>query len=443
MSHLANLLHASITPREPIIHDAGRFVGRTLSWLRWAIIGAMWGITVLWPFQGRFDHAIWMLIAAFAGYNLIIDLLRYRVPRLWSFAWVPVLDLLVVALLYFLDFDPGGPSFIFFYLALLTAATTVPLIPTILYTMAVIAVVALIAPTLPGWQPTPENLRELSARLVLMVLVGIGTSILTRRLVLEYEHAHSMRDEAERLEALDRLRNDFVSTVSHDLRTPLTAIQATLGLLEEAVRERLRADEQRMWSNARRNVERLGLLIDDLLTLNQIQAGVLHLDREPLDLRTIVTDMLSSVFPLLRMKGQVLDVDLPEPLLVTADARRMEQVIVNLLANANLHTPPGTNIAIAACVHEHAIQLSVSDTGPGIPAAELDAIFERFHRLPSGDKGSGLGLAIAKAIIELHGGRIWAESEPGHGTSFHITLPRTAGDAVGLPRVDDVRPDHS
>lgn len=213
MHHRADMLQSTSTPRAPTSRDAGRFVGRTLGWLRWAIIGAMWVITVLWPFQGRYHHAIWMLIAAFAGYNLLIDLLRYRVPRLWSFAWVPVLDLLVVALLYFLDFDPGGPSFIFFYLALLTAATTVPLIPTILYTLAVIAIVALIAPTLPGWQPTPENLRELSARLVLMVLVGIGTSILTRRLVLEYEHAHSMRNEAERLEALDRLRNDFVSTV--------------------------------------------------------------------------------------------------------------------------------------------------------------------------------------------------------------------------------------
>lgn len=425
MSQRADMLESTIKRRESIHRDAGRFVGRTLGWLRWTIIGAMFVITILWPFQGRFDHAIWMLIAAFAGYNLLIDLLRYCVPRLGSFAWVPILDLLVVALLYFLDFDPGGPSFIFFYLALLTAATTLALGPTILYTLAVIGVVALIAPTLPGWQPTPENLRELSARLVLMVMVGIGTSILTRRLVLEYEHAHAMRDEAERLEALDRLRNDFVSTVSHDLRTPLTAIQATLGLLEEAIRERLRADEQRMWSNARRNVERLGLLIDDLLTLNKLQAGVLHLDCEPLDLRTIVTDMLSSVFPLLRMKDQILDVDLPEPLLVAADARRMEQVIVNLLANANLHTPPGTSISIASCVDERTIQLSVSDTGPGIPAAELNAIFERFHRLPSGDKGSGLGLAIAKAIVELHAGRIWAESEPGRGTSFYITLPRT------------------
>lgn len=179
-----------------------------------------------------------------------------------------------------------------------------------------------------------------------------------------------------------------------------------------------------MWTNARRNVERLGLLIDDLLTLNQLQAGVLQLDCEPLDLRTIVTDMLSSVFPLLRMKDQVLDVDLPEPLLVAVDARRMEQVIVNLLANANQHTPPGTGIAIASRVDEHTIQLSVSDTGPGIPAAELAAIFERFHRLPSGDKGSGLGLAIAKAIVELHGGRIWVESQPGVGTRFFITLPR-------------------
>lgn len=408
-----------LSEQEPV-----HFLGRTLSWLRWIIIAATLVITLLWPVQGRIGHSIWQLIAAFACYNLLVELLRLRVARLRSFAWVPVPDLLACALIYFLDYDPGGPTFVYWYLALITAAATLSLRGTVGYTVAVIAAVAAIAPSLPGWTPEITELRQLTSRLVIMALVGVGTAILARRLALEYEQTRSMRDRAEQLAELDRLRNEFISSVSHDLRTPLTALRAGLGMLEAQQTEPIKPDIQRLWGNSKRNVERLGMFIDDLLALNQLKAGTLQLNRETVDMRDLVMDAVASVDVLLKQKEQVSDVDLPVPLLVDVDSWRMEQVLVNILANGHRHTPRTTSIRIGGHVSDKHVLLSIRDNGPGIPEHELTAIFERFHRGPSNEPGSGLGLAIAKAIVELHGGTIWVESKPGEGAAFYIKLPQ-------------------
>jgi signal transduction histidine kinase len=130
----------------------------------------------------------------------------------------------------------------------------------------------------------------------------------------------------------------------------------------------------------------------------------------------------------MREKGQVLEVDLPEPLPYTGDRRRLEQVVVNLLSNAHRHTPPGTHITICGRADRHEACLSVSDNGPGIPRQELEDIFERFHRLDASQDGSGLGLPIARRLVVLHGGRIWAESEPGKGAAFQVVLPQRDGE---------------
>lgn len=238
------------------------------------------------------------------------------------------------------------------------------------------------------------------------------------------EMTRAIRDEAERLEELDRLRREFISSVSHDLRTPLTAAGTGLGLLEMSLAERLRADERELLENARRNLERLGLLITDLLTYNQLEAGVLQLECTPLDLRTVVSDAITSVYSLIERKGQTLKVDVPEPLPTEGDPWRLGQIVINLLANAHEHTPPGTNITITGGQEANEVILTVHDTGPGIPPETHERIFQRFQQLDAGKGGSGLGLAIAKGIVELHGGRIWVDSQPGHGASFSIALPR-------------------
>ncbi len=402
------------------------FVGQTLSRLRWVVITALLLLTIVQPVDGRTGLPVWSLILIFAGYNLAIEVARLRVRRLRSFALVPLLDLPVATCLYSFDHGPNGPVFVLFLLAVISAAATMSLRGTVIYTGAVALAAIAVVPAFPWWTRDEWSIRELGSRIIVLALVGVGTSLLTRRLVFELEAARSVRNQAARLEELDRLRSGFISTVSHDLRTPLTAIKAGLGMLELSLGERLAADERNLVTNVRRNVERLGIYIDDLLALNQLEAGALELDREPIDLRAVATDAMAALHPLLREKGQRLELVLPEPLPVEGDGRRLEQAVVNVLANAHRHTPSGTSITISGRAGERLVELAVSDDGPGIPREELERVFARFHRLHTVGDGSGLGLAIAKSIVELHGGRIWAESTPGRGATFRVALPRRA-----------------
>ena len=156
----------------------------------------------------------------------------------------------------------------------------------------------------------------------------------------------------------------------------------------------------------------------------------MHPEREPLDLRAVVAEAISAVQPLTSEKGQTLEVDLPGPLPTLGDPRRLEQAVVNLLSNAHRHTPSGTRVAISGHVQGDEVLLSVDDDGPGLPAGEQETIFRRSYRLRPEGGGSGLGLTIARAIVELHGGRIRAESRPGEGATFRVALPRRRdGDA--------------
>ncbi len=240
--------------------------------------------------------------------------------------------------------------------------------------------------------------------------------------ITEYKRAedalHQARIAALHLEELDRLRTTFVTSISHDLRTPLTAARAALILLDASATDRLRPDEQGLVDNAQRNIEHLRRLIDDLLVHNQLQAGSLQLQREPTDLRMVVTDLL------LRQKGQSLALDFAESLPACVDVHRLRQAVVNVIAHAHEHTPPATRITIRGWIVDNDVVVSVHDTGPGIPAEELETIFQRFYQLNLSDGGSGLGLAIARAIVELHDGRMWAESQVHEGTTFYLAVPR-------------------
>ena len=179
-----------------------------------------------------------------------------------------------------------------------------------------------------------------------------------------------------------------------------------------------------MWlANARRNVERLNALIADLLATNQLEVGTLRLDRAPVDVRAIITDAVDAVRPLILSKGQILELDLGEPLPLRGDPGRLEQVVLNVIANAHRHTPSGTHVVVSGRQVDGKILVTVRDTGPGIAVADLEHIFRRFYRLGAFGGGSGLGLAVARNIVELHGGTIWAESRPDEGATFLIVLP--------------------
>ncbi len=404
-------------------NGVSRFLDRTLAPLEQATGLLLLLLTLVRPATGRAGIATWALVLGFTTYNLLADGVR-RSLRDASYTWKHLIDVPVAGFVYWLGGEPGGPLSVFFFLAVVCTAASESLRFTVLYTTAVGVVTAALDPRLPGWSGSMSDIGGLGARLVLLALLAASTAILTRRASLEREVAISIREKADQLVELNTLRKEFVSAVSHDLRTPLTAARASLGLLETSAADRLHPEERGLLENGRRNMERLGMLIDDLLTINQIEAGTLHLEHTVVDLRGIVGRAIGVVHPLIREKAQVLAIDIPAPLPVIGDARRLEHVLVNVLANAHEHTPEGTMISISARTAPRQTVLSIADDGPGIPAGELDAIFQRFHSAVPAHGGSGLGLAIARSIVEMHGGRIWAESSRGTGATFHIALPR-------------------
>ncbi len=412
---------------EPVTLETYKFLGWALRWLRWTTLAVLLVITLVRPAPSRGGVPNWALILVFVGYNLVVALVQRQSPKLRSFAWVAITDLLLAALLYLVSTEPGGPLFVLFFLAVDSAAASLSLRDTLSYTVAAATIAAVVESMLPLWSSTPRDVRQLVARLVMLGLVGVGMAIVTRRLTLEHEATRHVQAEAERLAALDQLRETFISTVSHDLLTPFTAARAGLGMLETSIAERLRPDETALLQSVRHNTEYLGVMIDDLLAYNQVEAGVLHLDRKPFEMRVVVRNAVETVQTLLAEKQQTVEIDVPDPLPCNGDSRRLQQVIVNVLSNAYRYTPEGTHIVIGGTATATEIHLTVRDNGPGIPPDELEAIFRRFYRggspsvLAAG--GSGLGMAIARGIVGLHGGRMWAESELGKGAVFHIVLP--------------------
>ena len=184
----------------------------------------------------------------------------------------------------------------------------------------------------------------------------------------------------------------------------------------------------RLLENIHRESERMTTLVDDLLDLTRLQAGRLRLRTAPCDLRALAERLARTVEPLAERRGQRLVIDLPKrPVTATVDAGRLERALLNLLVNAHRYGRDGGMIRLALKRGRREIQFTVADDGPGIAEADQPRIFERFYR-PRTEaarriQGSGLGLPIARAMVELHGGRIWLESRPGEGATFHIALP--------------------
>lgn len=226
------------------------------------------------------------------------------------------------------------------------------------------------------------------------------------------------------LESVERLRRDLVANVSHELKTPISALRAHLENLLDGVEE---ADPQILQVMLAQS-ERLGRLVDQLLELSRLESGDVPLHREDVWLPPLVARVLSEV----RVTSARADVELSHEVsedlpAVFADAERVHQVLFNLLDNAVRFTPPGGCVSVSATRRDGAIDVTVADTGPGIPAEHLPRVFERFYRVDTSRSrdagGTGIGLAIARSVVEAHGGRIWAESEPGRGSTFTFELP--------------------
>lgn len=270
-----------------------------------------------------------------------------------------------------------------------------------------------VGPRADGWPLSPADRRLLNA--------------FARHAALAIERARLAREahEARLLRDSDALKSTLLSAVSHDLRTPLAGIKAlTTALLQdqvalplEVVRDSLQGIDE--------ETDRMTRLVNDLLDLSRIEAGVLRPTREPVLVPDLIDDTLQRLTPTLAGHDVRRDVAANLPI-AHLDYVQMQQVLSNLLENAARYSRAGTPVTIGAAATGDDLELWVADHGPGVPVDQRERVFDRFYRLEHHETephGTGMGLAISRGLVEAHGGRLWIEETPGGGATFRISLP--------------------
>jgi signal transduction histidine kinase/HAMP domain-containing protein len=253
---------------------------------------------------------------------------------------------------------------------------------------------------------------------------------LANQSVLAIQNATLFQELAEKsrqVEEASRHKSEFLANMSHELRTPLNAILGFTELIQDGIYGEVNEKVAQQLARVQANGKHLLGLINDVLDLAKIEAGQLELQQGPVALGAAVRAIESSTAALALAKKLELVIDLEPGLpVIEGDERRLTQVLLNLVGNAIKFTEKGT-VTISAKHSGETVEIAVGDTGPGIPAADQERVFEAFHQLDSSSTrrqgGTGLGLAIARQIVELHGGEIGVESEPGRGSRFFFTLP--------------------
>lgn len=282
---------------------------------------------------------------------------------------------------------------------------------------------SVLAVPIPG-DAFPQGLLVVTSRRA-SAFVGDDAAFL--RLVAERVGLLLRHAEVERERARTAARQEFLTVVSHELKTPVAVIKAYGEVL--ARRGELAewpAQDRRVVERVQEQADRMLAMIEQLLDLRRIESGVLSLELARFDLAGLLRRSVEAIQT--TTARHRLSLDAPAELVVRADRRRVDEVVTNLLENAVKYSPSGGRIDLRLCGEDDRAHLRVEDEGVGIPAAELTRVFDRFYQVGAGtyDKGHlglGLGLYIAREIVEGHGGRIWAESAPGRGATFHVVLP--------------------
>lgn len=230
-----------------------------------------------------------------------------------------------------------------------------------------------------------------------------------------------------KLKMVDKMKSDFFSSMSHELRTPLTSIKEGISLLREGAGGAVPEKQKRLLAILSEESKRLIDLVNSLLDLSKMEAGMMTYTFQPGNLAPLIERAATEMIPLIEARKITLKTKIDEKLpMIKIDREKILQVLRNLIGNAVKFTPEGGQVRVVARLMNRGVEVSVSDTGPGITKENLTTIFEKFHQAPfkhsNHIKGTGLGLAIVKHVITAHGGRVWAESEPGQGSSFIFVL---------------------
>ncbi|MCM8813933.1 MAG: cell wall metabolism sensor histidine kinase WalK [Candidatus Omnitrophica bacterium] len=238
----------------------------------------------------------------------------------------------------------------------------------------------------------------------------------------------SVLSDVTKQKEVQRMKDTFVSSVSHELRAPLISIQKSLSLFLEMGNVQMTGDQKRFLEIASNNAQRLSQLVNDLLDVSKLEAGRMKPEFAAANLRSVAREVIEMLQVWGSSRGITLIEQVPDALELDIDKKMMNQVITNLVGNAIKFTPSGGSVTIAAAVSGDKAEISITDTGCGIPADSLERIFEKFEQaktvpVEGAPKGTGLGLSIVKEIVKLHGGTIWVESELGKGSRFIFRIP--------------------
>jgi len=260
------------------------------------------------------------------------------------------------------------------------------------------------------------------------------------------QRAEALEEANVRLQELDRLKSQFLANMSHELRTPLNSIIGFSEVLLDGLVGEMPPEQRECIQDIHASGEHLLNLINDILDLSKIEAGHVTLEPTTFDVRGLLLEVRATITPLIEKKSQTLTLEQAESLPpLTADHFRLKQILLNLLSNAHKFTPPEGHITISCDLADPATMIfSVTDTGIGIKPEDQEIIFEEFRQADGSTtreiEGTGLGLAISKRLVEMHGGRIWVESDYGHGSTFSFLLPLAGPPTTEAGSSDETAP---
>lgn len=277
----------------------------------------------------------------------------------------------------------------------------------------------------------PTETQRIAFTVGIYVIAGFLMAGLVRELATlraQREAFERQRAETEALRELDRMKSEFLATMSHDFRSPLTVIRGNLELLQSQRPGALTDAQRDLAMRAQRNVHRLEEFTEDLLEMARIEHDAIVLDRDDIDITELIREVVDDNRVLAEARAQRLELRCDGPAIVSCDASRLRRVLGNLLGNAMKYAPPETPIRVTAARRGGTFDITVSDEGPGVDADERERIFDKFSRgrRSAGVAGAGLGLSIARSLAELHGGTLRYEDPPAGGAAFILSLPMTA-----------------
>jgi len=243
--------------------------------------------------------------------------------------------------------------------------------------------------------------------------------------------ARDLNKMSRQLKEIDQMKSDFLASVTHELKSPLTSLIMYIDLFLQGAAGTLNEKAKKFLKIMERNSNRLSRFIDDLLDMAKIERGKMEIKKEPLEILPIVSETVELMKPQADEKDIEIAINIPDNLpLVFVDGDRTRQIITNLVSNSIKFTPEEGKISIKIQDDKEYLQVSISDTGIGIPPEQINRIFDKFEQVREvrervkGPKGTGLGLAIVKSLVEAQGGKIWVESELDKGSTFYFTLPK-------------------